>query len=43
MFRELTTWDCPILPWQLQQFFQQVKQDGRHVTVRILHEANGNW
>jgi hypothetical protein len=29
--------------WQLQQFFQQVKQDGRHVTIRILHEFNGNW
>jgi len=29
--------------YELTQFFKQVKLDGRHVTVRILHEMNGTW
>lgn len=49
----LEFWDSPWnLLWnlaggsrdnELRQFFQQVAKDGRPLTVRILHEMNGNW
>jgi hypothetical protein len=29
--------------WELTQFFNQVRQYGRRISVRILHEANGCW
>ncbi len=28
---------------QLWAFFSQLQKDGRRVTIRLLHEFNGDW